>query len=74
MVTFDRIDKRKILLTAILLLSLDSLAIIFCLNFSVAGIFRVIGGMASAALVPVIFFPYSRCDKEKTKQPRWGVS
>lgn len=51
----DRIDKRKILLTAILLLSLDSLAIIFSPNFSVAVIFRVIGGVASAALVPVIF-------------------
>lgn len=51
----DRIDRRKIVLTALLLLSLDSLAIIFAPNLLIALVLRGLGGLASAALVPVIF-------------------
>lgn len=51
----DRIDKRKIVLTALLLLSFDSLAIILAPNLLTAVILRIFGGLASAALVPIIF-------------------
>lgn len=51
----DRIDRRKIVLIALLLLSLDSLAIIFSPNLLIALVLRGFGGLASAALVPVIF-------------------
>lgn len=51
----DRIDKRKIVLMALLLLSLDSLVIIFAPNLLIALVLRGFGGLASAALVPVIF-------------------
>lgn len=51
----DRIDRRKIVLMALLLLSLDSLAIIFAPNLLIALVLRGLGGLASAALVPVIF-------------------
>lgn len=51
----DRIDRRKIVLMALLLLSLDSLVIIFSPNLLTALVLRGFGGLASAALVPVIF-------------------
>lgn len=51
----DRIDKRKIVLMALLLLSLDSLVIIFAPNLLIALVLRGVDGLASAALVPVIF-------------------
>ncbi|GAB1437590.1 MFS transporter [Providencia sp.] len=51
----DRVDKRKMILVAIIFLSIDNFAIIFSPNFSIALIFRIFGGLASAALVPVIF-------------------
>ncbi|EOV8087720.1 MFS transporter [Providencia rettgeri] len=51
----DRIDRRKIVLIALLLLSLDSLAIIFSPNLLITLVLRGFGGLASAALVPVIF-------------------
>lgn len=47
----DRIDRRKIVLMALLLLSLDSLVIIFSPNLLTALVLRGFGGLASAALI-----------------------
>lgn len=69
----DRIDKRKILLTSILLLSLDSFAIIFSPDFSVALVLRILGGLASAALVPIIFSLVADVIKADNQASAMGV-
>ncbi|MGG4662600.1 MFS transporter [Providencia vermicola] len=51
----DKMDKRKMLLVAMLFISIDSIAITFAPNLSIALILRVFGGVASAALVPITF-------------------
>lgn len=51
----DRIDRRKLLLVAMFLFAIDSLAIIVSPNFTIAMFFRICGGLASAAIVPTIF-------------------
>lgn len=51
----DKMDKRKMLLAAMLLISIDSIAITFAPNLLMALILRVFGGVASAALVPITF-------------------
>ncbi|MGG4607175.1 MFS transporter [Providencia sp. Me31A] len=69
----DRIDKRKILLTSILLLSLDSFAIVLSPNFSVALILRILGGLASAALVPIIFSLVADVIKSDNQASAMGI-
>lgn len=51
----DKMDKRKMLLVAMLFISIDSIAITFAPNLLIALILRVFGGVASAALVPITF-------------------
>lgn len=51
----DRMDKRKMLLAAMLFISIDSIAITSAPSLSVALVLRVFGGVASAALVPITF-------------------
>ncbi|WP_272538429.1 MFS transporter [Providencia sp. SKLX074055] len=51
----DKMDKRKMLLVAMLFISIDSIAITFAPNLLIALILRFFGGVASAALVPITF-------------------
>ncbi|WP_272687007.1 MFS transporter [Providencia sp. PROV149] len=51
----DRVERRKLLLVAMFLFAIDSLAIIASPNFTIALLFRICGGLASAAIVPTIF-------------------
>ncbi|WP_275074926.1 MFS transporter [Providencia rettgeri] len=51
----DKMDKRKMLLVAMLFISIDSIAITFSPSLLIALVLRVFGGVASAALVPITF-------------------
>lgn len=51
----DKMDKRKMLLAAMLFISIDSIAITFAPSLLIALVLRVFGGVASAALVPITF-------------------
>lgn len=51
----DRIDRRRLLLVSLWLFALDGLALTLAPNFSVAIGLRIIGGLASAALIPTVF-------------------
>lgn len=51
----DRVDRRKLLLTAMFLFAVDSLAIIASPSFGIALVFRICGGLASAIIVPTVF-------------------
>jgi multidrug resistance protein len=51
----DRIDRRRILLSALLLFALDSVALTLAPSFAAAIALRVFGGLASAALIPTVF-------------------
>ncbi|WP_237388070.1 MFS transporter [Xenorhabdus sp. Sc-CR9] len=51
----DRINRRKLLLVSLLFLSLDGLALTIAPNLEIAIGLRILGGIASAALIPTIF-------------------
>lgn len=51
----DRMDRRRWLLASLLLLAADHLALTLAPNFGVALGLRMLGGLASAALVPTAF-------------------
>ncbi|NBA98175.1 MFS transporter [Pseudomonas sp. R5(2019)] len=51
----DRTNKRKLLLLALLFFAVDGLAVIYTPTLEVAIMFRVFGGIASAALIPTVF-------------------
>nr|WP_255609262.1 MFS transporter [Methylosinus sp. Sm6] len=51
----DRIDRRRLLLAALLLFALDGAALTLAPSFAAAIVFRVFGGLASAALIPTVF-------------------
>ncbi|EKF20408.1 MFS transporter [Nitratireductor pacificus] len=50
-----RIDRRALLVTALLLLAADGLAVTLAPSLAVAIVLRVLGGLAAAALVPTVF-------------------
>ncbi|WP_369311161.1 MFS transporter [Providencia rettgeri] len=70
----DKMDKRKILLAAILFISIDSLAIIFAANLQIALVLRVFGGVASAALIPITFAFISDVIEEKKQAMAMGYA
>lgn len=51
----DRLDRRRVLLPALLVFALDGVALTLAPSLAAATLFRVIGGLASAALVPTTF-------------------
>ncbi|MBI6547347.1 MFS transporter [Xenorhabdus lircayensis] len=51
----DRINRRKLLLASLLILSLDGLALTVAPNLEIAFGLRIFGGIASAALIPTVF-------------------
>lgn len=51
----DRINRRKLLLVSLLFLFLDGLALTIAPNLEIAMGLRILGGIASAALIPTIF-------------------
>ncbi|WP_113156233.1 MFS transporter [Nitratireductor sp. OM-1] len=50
-----RLDRRRLLLTALTLLAADGLAVAFAPTLGIAIILRVLGGVAAAALIPAVF-------------------
>lgn len=51
----DQIDRRRLLLRALLLFAIDSFALTLAPSFGIAMSLRILGGIASAALVPTAF-------------------
>jgi predicted MFS family arabinose efflux permease len=51
----DRLDRRRLLLVALLLSALDGLGIAFAPTFEIAVALRIFGGIASAVIVPNAF-------------------
>lgn len=51
----DRLDRRRLLLVALLLSALDGLGIAFAPTFEIAVALRIFGGLASAVIVPNAF-------------------
>lgn len=53
--TADRIDRRQLLLASLVFFALDGIAITLAPSFAFAIGFRILGGCASAALIPTTF-------------------
>ncbi|WP_457582339.1 MFS transporter [Ensifer canadensis] len=51
----DRIDRRRLLLVSLVLFALDGIALTLAPTFAVAVVLRILGGLASAALIPTAF-------------------
>ncbi|MGJ0577912.1 MFS transporter [Xenorhabdus bovienii] len=51
----DKINKVKLLLVALLLFSMDGMAIAFSPTIEVAIFLRILGGIASAVIIPTVF-------------------
>jgi DHA1 family inner membrane transport protein len=51
----DRVDRRRLLLIALLFFAIDGVGIVFAPSLEVAIGLRIFGGMASAVLIPTVF-------------------
>ncbi|MFX8891350.1 MFS transporter, partial [Acinetobacter baumannii] len=51
----DRMQRRKLLLLALILFAVDTLAIVIAPTLEIAVVLRVIGGIASAIIIPTTF-------------------
>jgi predicted MFS family arabinose efflux permease len=51
----DRMDRKKLLIIALALFSIDTLAIVLAPTLGMAMLFRVFGGIASAIIIPTTF-------------------
>ncbi len=51
----DRMQRRKLLLLALVLFAVDTLAIVIAPTLEIAVVLRVIGGIASAIIIPTTF-------------------
>ncbi|RDL52828.1 Purine efflux pump PbuE [Ensifer sp. M14] len=51
----DRIDRRRLLLASLVFFALDGVALTFAPTFEIAVALRILGGFASAALIPTTF-------------------
>lgn len=51
----DRLDRRRLLLVSLVLFALDGIALTLAPTFEIAVVLRILGGLASAALIPTAF-------------------
>ncbi|MDX7988649.1 MFS transporter [Xenorhabdus sp. 12] len=69
----DRINRHKLFLVSLLFLSFDGLALTIAPNLAIAIGLRVFGGIASAALVPLIFSLIADIFPPHKQAPAMGV-
>ncbi|XBS71308.1 MFS transporter [Acerihabitans sp. KWT182] len=68
-----KIDGVKLLLISILLYGIDNAFIIFSPTLEWAIVLRVFGGISSAIIIPVVFFPCIRSGREQQASRRYGI-
>jgi predicted MFS family arabinose efflux permease len=69
----DRVDRRRLLRPALVIFALDSVALTIAPTFAMAVIFRVLGGLASATLVPTTFALIAEVVPERGRSGAMGI-